>query len=280
MNKEKIIAITATLLFAFLGFLLIKNNNYLYEDNISKLSSKIIDSNSTAIENSISKITSSAIILGKYIEISKGETDNFKEFSKTLYKQFEGVTNLQLAKDGIVSHIYPQKGHEKALGHDIFKDDKRKKEAFLAKNSKKLTLAGPFKLIQGGVAIIVRKPIYIENKFWGFASSLIMIEDLMNTLELDKLYNEGYIFRLTRIHPDTKETDIFYGEKQFQDDKKTFTKTINVPNGRWYLDIQYVNSYISENLVLLYSILNILISILFGSFLYIVMKKPKEYIEV
>ncbi len=280
MNKEKIISIIATLLFLSLGFLLIKNNNYFYEENINRLSNEVIDSNYLALETSISKMTSSAIILGKHIEILKGETSNFKEFSKTLHKQFNNVTNLQLAKDGIVSHIYPLRGHEKALGHDIFKDDERKKEAFLAINSRKLTLAGPFKLVQGGVAIIARKPIYIENKFWGFASSLIMVDDLMNNVDLNNLYNQGYMFRLRRVHPDTNKIDIFYGEKQLQENKPIFTRTIVVPNGKWYFDIQYSSSYISENLILLYSIINIIISILLGIFIYLLLKKPKEYIEV
>jgi len=280
MNKEKIISIIASIFIASLGFLLIKNNNYFYERNIDKLSNEIIDSHSSSIENSILKITSSAIILGKHIEILKGDTNSFIEYSQVLYNQFRGVSNLQLAKDGIVSHIYPSRGHEKALGHNIFKDDKRKKEAFLAKNSNKLTLAGPFKLVQGGTAIIARKPIYIENKFWGFSSSLIMLEELIKNLKLDKLPNQGYSFRLSRIHPDTNKADIFYGKKELRTDRKFFTKTINVPNGRWYIDIQYTDSYLSEKLILLYIMINILVSILLGVFLYMIMKKPKEYIEV
>lgn len=280
MNKEKIISIITSLFIASLGFILIKNNSYIYEENIDKLSSEIINSHTSTIENAILKTTSSAIILGKHIEILKGKTNSFEEYAKTLLNQFDGLTNLQLAKNGIVTHIYPLKDHQKALGHDIFKDDKRKKEAFLAKNSRTLTLAGPFKLIQGGVAIIARKPIYLDNKFWGFASSLVILEDLIQKLDLDKLKKQGYSFRLSRIHPDTNETNIFYGKEELSSGRKTFTKTINVPNGRWYIDIQYTGSFISENLILLYSVINIILSILLGIFLYMITKRPKEYIDV
>lgn len=156
----------------FIGHEFIENNNKDLESNINKLSNELVKSHALILEKSILRNTASASILAKYIEMQNGDMNKFEEFAQTLQEELKGVTNLQLAPNGIVTKIYPLIGHEKALGHDILKNDKRKKEALLAKESEKLTLAGPFKLIQGGVAIIARKPLYIDNNFWGFTSAL------------------------------------------------------------------------------------------------------------
>jgi sensor domain CHASE-containing protein len=57
---------------------------------------------------------------------------------------YPGVMSLQLAPNGVVRQIYPLKGNEKALGHNLLADPARNKEAFIARNSGQMTLAGPF----------------------------------------------------------------------------------------------------------------------------------------
>jgi sensor domain CHASE-containing protein len=51
---------------------------------------------------------------------------------------------LQLAPNGIIKHIVPLAGNEKAIGHNLLADEKRNIEAIQALKTKKLTLAGPF----------------------------------------------------------------------------------------------------------------------------------------
>lgn len=76
--------------------------------------------------------------------------DNFDAIAADMLKNYGGIDNLQLAPGGVVGHIYPLAGSEAAIGHDLFKDKSREKEAFLARERREMVLAGPFKLIQGG----------------------------------------------------------------------------------------------------------------------------------
>lgn len=280
---ELLVSTLITITLMITGIYLLKNNSYSMEGNIDKLSKEILSSQSLVLERSIKKSTASAKILGKHIESVNGSMQYFEKFSHVLFSSLQGITNLQLAPNGIVSKIYPLDGHEKALGHDIFKSDSRKKEAFIAKKSKELTIAGPFTLIQGGVAIIARNPIYLKKNnndvFWGFSSTLIYLKDLIQTTSLEKLKDRNYNYRLKRIHPDTKKIHIFSGTKNFIT-QKIFTEEINLPNAKWYLDIEYTGSYISNIFMNTLYILNFVLSLLVGFFIYRLLNKPKELEDI
>ena len=56
----------------------------------------------------------------------------------------------ELAKDVIVSQVYPILENQAAIGLDMLENPARKKEATLAKESGEYTIAGPFELAQGG----------------------------------------------------------------------------------------------------------------------------------
>jgi len=107
-----------------------------------------------------------------------------------------GVSNLQLAPGGVITHIYPLAGNEAAIGQDILKDDKRRNDAIQAVEDRELTLAGPFELLQGGTAVIGRNPVYLSQsdgteRLWGFTSALILMEDLLGNQGPDSLSSEN-----------------------------------------------------------------------------------------
>ena len=282
INKEIIISSVFAIAIFFLGLFLINNNSEYWEKQIIVLSKKILHTQALILEKAVSRSTSSAIILASYIYTTKGDMSDFDEYSKMMYSSFGGVSNLQLAPLGIVSKIYPLKGNEKAIGHDIFNADDRKKEAFLAKETKELTLAGPFSLIQGGIGIIARYPVYLElnnkNKapvFWGFTSALILLEELIKNTDLNSLKEKNYEFRLWRFHPDTKKIDVFFGKKVLEG-KHILSKAITVPNSTWYLDIVYMGSSISNRLLFFTYFLNVLISLFLAYSLYLLLKQPQK----
>ncbi|WP_321312539.1 PAS domain S-box protein [Halarcobacter sp.] len=276
IKKERIISLIVTIILIYISHKLIESNNYNIESSIDNLSTEVLNSQANVLERTIFRNTKSATILGEHIKIVNGNMSSFDTFAKMLLSELKGVSNLQLAPDAVVKKIYPLEGNEKAIGHDLFKDDARKKEAFLTRKSHKLTLAGPFTLIQGGVGIIARKPIYINDKFWGFASALIILDDLIKNTNINELKEKNYIFRLKRVHPDTEKMDIFYGNKNFSSEQKVYTKSLKVPNGTWYLDIQYTGIYLSNSLVFILYFVSILISFLLGYLLFIILNRPRE----
>lgn len=166
-----------------------------------------------ALWHQLSHSLSATFALASIIK-QHGYIDDFPALAEDMIKSYGGIGNLQLQPDGIVKQIYPLAGNEKAIGHNLLQDPKRRTEALAAIESKKLTLAGPFSLIQGGMAVVGRLPIFLpedngEETFWGFTAVLIRLVDLLQTANLDRLITGRCAYELSRINPDTGENDVF-----------------------------------------------------------------------
>lgn len=104
-----------------------------------------------------------------------------KQFA-TLSRMMQDVDNIikahEIAKDGIVSQIYPMEGNEDVIGLNMIENPERKKEARLARDSGEYTIAGPFELLQGEKGVLLFDPVYRTDakgckKFWGFSILVI-----------------------------------------------------------------------------------------------------------
>lgn len=167
----------------------------------------------------------------------------FENWGKQIVGYDSAATTVQLAPEGIVSHIYPLAGNEGALGHDLLKDKSRDDGARKAVNSKETTFIGPVKLIQNQkYAVIARKPIFIKKsgreQFWGFTIALLLVEDILPTFIKD-MEKQGTFFHLEGHDPDAEVPPVFY-ESPHWNDKDTVSINIKVPNGNWVLKLSHV----------------------------------------
>src|SRR6185369_10409670 len=108
--------------------------------------------------------------LAALVKLGKGQVADFEHVAQEFLPHYPGVSALQLAPAGVIRQSVPLAGNERAIGHDLLADEKRNKEARLAIETQRLTLAGPFKLIQGNEAMVGRLPVYLgdaRERFWG-----------------------------------------------------------------------------------------------------------------
>ena len=202
---------------------------------------QVLSTQAAEIERRLSYTLTSTYILAQEIMRAGGRFDEFDEYADSVLQMIPGIANLQLAPKGVIEQIYPLEGNEKAIGHKILQDDARLDEALLAIKSKGLTLAGPFELIQGGVGVIGRQPVFLKvdgtEHFWGFTSALILLEDLVKDLGLQTASESNTHFQLGRNHPGSGKQEIFAGNTS-PDFKAHHTINIVVPNGTWFLRAQ------------------------------------------
>ncbi|MFP2771047.1 EAL domain-containing protein [Oceanisphaera sp. KMM 10153] len=200
------------------------------------LMEEVVSVQAAAIERRLTRSLSSTYILAQEVRRSNGRFKDFDHFAEEVIQTLGGVSNLQLAPNGITRNIYPLAGNEKGIGHNLLLSDKRKKEAWEAIENKTLTLAGPFKLVQGRIGMVGRNPVFLEKNgeqhFWGFATALIYLDDLLSFTELDQLNQKGYAFELSRLHPDTGKVDVFARSSNDLDEQQV-RKRVKVPNDEW-----------------------------------------------
>ncbi|MEG1947343.1 MAG: diguanylate cyclase [Lachnospiraceae bacterium] len=194
-----------------------------------------------------------------------GKIEKFEYICEKLLDN-EAIRSLQLAPDGVVTYVYPLKGNEDAFG-DLFSDPDRKIEAEYARDSGKMTLAGPYELTQGGMGMVARRPIYLQDEnnqpvFWGFSIIILDIPEAFSSVELDKFVEEGFEYKLHRINPNTNKTQII-DESSTKKLLKPIDSSFEVPNGMWTFSVAPTGGWISVPELAFKLGISLVISILF-----------------
>lgn len=192
------------------GFLWLQQTQQRWQTEHQLLLKQIVITEATAIGSRLQRSLIATDVLAMQLQRTHGKFAEFERQAKELIDSIGGISNLQLAPDGIVQKIYPLAGNEAAIGHNILRDDRRRNEAMRAIQQQKLIIAGPFQLVQGGTAIIGRKPVFLNKNFWGFTSALIFVDDLIRASNLPQLEQQGYNYTLS------------YKERSYNNSERTF----------------------------------------------------------
>ena len=216
-----------------------------------------------AAESTISRVSSQlnrylaeSDFFKKYIE--SGHVLREEEFAVISSNMQDGssvIKTHELAKDGVVSQVYPVAGNEAAIGLDVLHNPARKKEANLAKNSGMYTIAGPFELVQGGTGALLFDPIYTyskkgERSFWGFSILVLQWDNFIEEVELDKMEEAGYRYQIWKKDPYTGEK-IVIAESEEDFSGNALEVACSVPNDTWYFEIIPKAGWFSDQQLLL-----------------------------
>lgn len=189
------------------------------------------------IENDIENGIEITDTLKQLLINGNGQIINFSKVAENLMSY--SVQSVQLAPNGVVTDIYPEEGNE-AGKIDLLKDSKRGEISNYAKDHNITIIQGPIKLKQGGSGLVVRNPIYLEDKngqeyFWGFTIAVLRVpeifEDSTNALSKFK-----YNYRLSR---EASVLDKKYVEVDANCDKmiRPVTYDLTVGKEKWKLQI-------------------------------------------
>ncbi|QUN05225.1 sensor domain-containing diguanylate cyclase [Shewanella yunxiaonensis] len=261
-QKEKLFFLLFTLVFFCLSVLIVntvtqvfvaKEINYKKEEIKGHLA--LVRSNIEAI---IFKDTYLADSLATVVTLDPAfAIKNWSMIAGKLVQKAQYVRNVGLAPDNIISHIYPVAGNESAIGFDFRTKPEQLKTVLLAKELQGVYIAGPLELVQGGVAIIARYPIFSDYPtnldYWGTVSVVIDYDKLLDKSGIK--YFKGASISL-RKHAEnlTNAGKIFYGDADnFKQPDVEYP--INLPNGKWELGAK-VDMKSIGNMMLTQRILN------------------------
>jgi len=232
----------------------------------------------SALEGRLNHCLSSTYALASVLRQGGGEIRNFDALATEMLHMYGGINSLQLAKGGIVSQVAPFVGNAQILGHDLLKDPNRNREAFLAVETRALTLAGPVELLQGGQAVIGRLPIFLSegggpDRFWGFATAVIGVAELIEKSGLNGLARSGYVYELAETRTDGGKRRVFARSGAAGLDSP-LVRAIEVPNGKWYLSIAPEDGWWEDSLSWPLLAAIFLVSLLVTLFTYSTFRKP------
>ena len=288
MNKEEVVQLnklkrkTGLFFIIVMGVMLICFNFLIqFEVNKEKISA------SYTAEDTVRKIETQ---LGRYLEnsemfkniISSKHTISDEQFNQlaSYMKQNKNVIEAyELAPNGIIEKAYPLKGNEKVIGMNTLELPERQKEANIARKSGEYTIAGPYELKQGGTGALLFDPIYIndgnEKKFWGFSILVLNWDAFLEELEVDKLEDATYHFKVWKEGNNGKHVTIMScGHSSLN---HTLSVACEVPNDTWYFEIVPFQGWIPMSYKIFGSIVSVLVAILLSmGYWQIILRREKE----
>jgi PAS domain S-box-containing protein len=261
--------ITALLIVGFFVSLRYK----IFKENQQREMSNMLEVVHQNIEQILKNSYTTTLTLAVSID-DEGVPRDFDKIGEKLVTTNSSIDAVQLVPNGVIKYIYPLKGNEAAMNYDILKSKNVYQEAQKSIETKLIYFAGPLRLKQGGIAVIGRLPIFKNGKFWGFSAVLIKLETLLKNSGLKSINESKYYFQFSKENPLTGEEEFFLPNKS--DFSKKYFQTVVIPDGNWKLYLISTNENGIYSQIMTSSILGLLLSIMFGVWVYTILKKPAE----
>lgn len=193
-------------------------------------------------ENLINGIFHKTDVLAAAVKLENGNISqgDFDTLAQLVYQENSGIRGIQYMLGAVVTYSYPMDGNEEVIGKNFLEIPERKKDVLLAINTKKIALSGPYQLLQGGIGVVARNPIFLyDNKgkeyFWGFSVIILNLPDALQDAQLGNLHDSGYDFQLYNIN-ENAERIVIAGDENL-DTSKAICSAVEVPNHEWTLAI-------------------------------------------
>ena len=194
-----------------------------------------------SIEYAIEHALSATQALAALVRLGNGSVPGFEAIAGTILPSYPGVSALALAPGGVVRHMAPMTGNQAAIGLDLLNTPALRKESLLARDSGKLTLAGPLELAMGGPGVVGRLPVFLEDgaghkSFWGFTVVVIRLPGGLEAAHLGHLGEEGLAYALWRIRPDDGRKQVI-ARSSAAPLVDPIKQRVQMPNATWMLGV-------------------------------------------
>ena len=182
--------------------------------------------------------------------------DDYVAWVKRVPNNSKVIKAVELAKDGVISEIYPLEENKTALGMNMLTNPGRKVEANLAMLSGQHTLAGPYPLAQGGMGALLFDPIYNYGLY--------------------KLSDAGFSYRMSKgVAGGNEQIVIEQSSSSLPND--TVKVAFAVPNDTWYLELAPEDGWITRGQKMLTCLIALLIALFITIIFYqLELKRYKE----
>lgn len=197
---------------------------------------------SARIESLLESLFHKTDVLEAIIIVNGGRLseETFIDVAASLGSNGEGIRSIQYQPGGVSQYLYPLEGNEKVVGSDVFEDSMRRDDALLAVSTKHITLSGPYELMQGGLGLVARNPIFItsssgRSEFWGFSTIVLNLPAALDPIMLGDLEKDGYRYELSSMSDTGEPVEIVASEIRPGDDAVQYQ--VAVPNNNWTLTL-------------------------------------------
>ncbi|MCQ2586063.1 MAG: sensor domain-containing diguanylate cyclase [Treponema sp.] len=272
----------------FIAHLIILTLGYSYIRNITVSEDKnrykyIAINEANYISNVIDKVIVRTYTLREMINENNGEIDFFDKVAPVIIQSIKEdtgivVTNLLLAPDGIVKKVEPEKNNKELLGFNFTDITKAgNKEALEANIKSRTILTPPFSLVQGGVGMAARTPVYLNHnektRYWGLVSTTMDFNDVLKALNFDTFSKMNINYCLWYINEKNEKIILSSNTDEIKD---PITENVILNNLTWHLDVCPSKGWKNENLEKLIHLVIFIVSAFMTAFVLLMFRIRRD----
>ena len=165
----------------------------------------------------------------------------FQAMARELLSHNPIIRNIALAPGNVVRYVFPREGNAGIIGLHYLDVPNQRDAVVRAMSGKNMVVAGPVALVQGGVGIIGRAPIYIGGSgdvgggqtYWGLFSTVIDFPRLIHASGLDSAPG-GLRIALRGTDGLGSRGSVFWGENEVFDSQPV-VMDVTLPSGSWQI---------------------------------------------
>jgi diguanylate cyclase (GGDEF)-like protein len=187
--------------------------------------------------NSVLFLTSGLI---SYVTVEPNSSpEQWRALAAEIVRSSRHVRNIGLAPGNVIRFVYPLHGNENAIGLDYAKNEQQWPAVERAITLGGTVLAGPLQLVQGGLGLIARTPIYARPdpaetaRYWGLASVVIDADSLFADAGIRPDVS-GYEIAIIGRDGLGLKGEMVFGSPDVFDDSIARLNLV-FPNGHWVL---------------------------------------------
>ncbi len=144
---------------------------------------QVLEESRSEFQENLSSVMYLASGVAAYIQANHGyiPTEQASSWLRNLRDYNPYVRNIGLAPNNRITFVYPLKGNEKVLGLDYVDLPEQWPRVQLAMQRHRPVIDAPVKLVQGGVGLIHRAPIFLDDgRYWGMVSTVMRLDAIMS----------------------------------------------------------------------------------------------------
>ena len=204
-----------------------------------------------SLQRGIERALSATYAIAALVHQGRGFVNDFNGVATQMLPFYPGIAAIGLSPGGVICCVVPRAGNENSIGFNQLEDIVQNKEARRARDTRKLTLAGPVQLAQGGLGVVGRLPIYLgqgddTQVFWGFSYVTLRFPQALESARLELLRDRGYAYELWRKNPETGERQRIEAWKP-EALRDPVGRDLELPNGAWTLSLAPTRGWVQRS---------------------------------
>jgi sensor domain CHASE-containing protein len=156
--------------------------------------------------------------------------DEFIIYAAQIYSDTKGIRNLAIAPNGVFRYVYPARDYDAMIGRSLFQDlsPAFREDMQKAIDTHRQVITNPHEMKRGGLGMVARKAVYLNETFWGIISITIDIPPMLQAAGLDNT-SHGLDMALR-----DSNGQVFFGDSSVFEALPVIHK-IELPSGYWEL---------------------------------------------